>query len=331
MESSRRGASPRQAAARRVRGRLRFKHLELLAKLGEVANLHAASETLSMTQSAASKLLREIEDIFGARLFERSRTGLAANPAGVALVAHARLLLGLVDHASEDLDAIGSGATGLVRIGVTAVAAPVLLPRAVKALRRTHPGIIVSVQEGGPELVAELRSGNLDFVLGRFNADDSGPGLAIERLYEEPIVAVVRPEHPLLRLLRPLKWPQTVGFDWVFPPRGAPMRTALRAWFARHDLAIPFSTFESVSVMANITWVRESDAISILPAGVASHYAALGLVKVLPLALDLAQPPVVLLHRRTPPFTGAAAAAADAIRQVAQDTLGAASPQRTGT
>jgi DNA-binding transcriptional LysR family regulator len=296
------------SSTRRLRGRLRFRHLELLVTLGDVANLHKASSLLGMTQSAASKLLREIESMLGVRLFERSRTGLSANASGAAMVAHARLLLGMLDGARDDLEAIEAGATGLVRVGVSAVAAPVLLPRAARLLREANPGILLSVQEGGPELLADLRRGELDCVIGRIFEGDGNAHLIVERLCEEPIVAVVRSGHPLVRTRRRPEWPDVMTFDWVMPPPGAPIRRALHTWIARNGLHPPHVTFESVSVLTIITWVRESDAVATLPASVAAQWAELGWLRVLPLALKLSQPPVALMRRR-PEATSVAATA----------------------
>ena len=50
-----------------TRTRLRVRHFELLVALGAQASVHAAIRALNMTQPAASKLLREAEEAFGAR------------------------------------------------------------------------------------------------------------------------------------------------------------------------------------------------------------------------------------------------------------------------
>src|SRR5690606_38381134 len=101
-------------------------------------------------------------------------------------------------------------------------------------------------------------------------------------------------------------------------PPGAPIRHALHAWLARHGLPLPPTVFESASVLADITWVRGSDAVAILPAGAAAHYAPLGLVRILPLSLDIPQPPVALIRPRRA-GTSAAAAFFRALRAAAAE------------
>src|SRR3546814_1088650 len=63
-------------------GRLRLKQLNLIIAIGQHNSLRKAAAELAMTQSAASKALREAELILGDTLFERRRDGLYANQFG---------------------------------------------------------------------------------------------------------------------------------------------------------------------------------------------------------------------------------------------------------
>lgn len=45
--------------------RLRYKHLQMLVVLGSSMNLHRASMNMHMSQPAATRMLHEIEDMFG--------------------------------------------------------------------------------------------------------------------------------------------------------------------------------------------------------------------------------------------------------------------------
>jgi len=61
---------------------MRLRHLELLTVLHELPRVRAAARRLNLSQPAVSKMLREIEQVFGAPLFERSRTGVTPNALG---------------------------------------------------------------------------------------------------------------------------------------------------------------------------------------------------------------------------------------------------------
>ncbi len=60
----------------RLLGRLRFRHLQLLAQIDDKGSLRGAAAMLNLTQPALSKALRELEDMLGLQLFDRSSRGL---------------------------------------------------------------------------------------------------------------------------------------------------------------------------------------------------------------------------------------------------------------
>lgn len=280
--------------------RLKLRHLELLAALQGEASLHRAARELGMTQPAASKLLLEAESAVGLRLFERSRRGVTPTPAGAALSARARRLLGVLDGARDELAAIEAGATGLVCVGASAAAASVLVPRAVAWLRDHGGPVCVRVEEAGSEVLLDgLRNGTLDCVIGRVLDSDDTAGFSVEALYHPTIVIVARPGHPLLRRRPPRSaWAAAATFAWVLPPPHAPLRRTLASWLAQQNLPMPPCAMESVSILANVTVVRDSDALAMLPRDAAQHYETLGLVKVLQLPFEAPVPPVSLLLRR---------------------------------
>jgi DNA-binding transcriptional LysR family regulator len=283
--------------------RLRVRHLELLTALETQASLHRAARELGMTQPAASKLLLEAEAAVGCRLFERSRRGVVPTPAGTALSVRARRLLGLLDGARDELAAIEAGASGLVRVGASAVALSVLVPRAVALLRERSSRVRIRVEEAGSDVLLDgLRAGRLDCVIARVLDTDDTSGFVVQPLVQLPVLTVARPGHPLLRRrARPIDWASALRFEWVLPPPDAPLRRMLASWLAQHDLPEPACALESVSILANVMVVSASDTLAMLPQDTAQHYESLGVVKALNLPFEARLPAVSLLRRRGEP------------------------------
>jgi molybdate transport repressor ModE-like protein len=59
-----------------LRARLKTRQLLLLSALAEEGSIHAAARLLNMTQPAASKLLKDLEDALEVPLFERLPRGM---------------------------------------------------------------------------------------------------------------------------------------------------------------------------------------------------------------------------------------------------------------
>ena len=76
-----------------LRARLKPRQLMLLSTISDEGNIHRAAEILNMSQPAASKLLKDLEDVLGVALFERLPRGMRPTWYGEALVRHARIAL----------------------------------------------------------------------------------------------------------------------------------------------------------------------------------------------------------------------------------------------
>src|SRR5882762_6098502 len=66
-------------------GRLRFRHLSLLVALDEHRNLHRAAKAVHLAQPSASKLVHDLELLFGSSLFDRSPTGMQPTALGAVV------------------------------------------------------------------------------------------------------------------------------------------------------------------------------------------------------------------------------------------------------
>lgn len=229
--------------------RLRLRHLELLVALADAGTMRAAAVRLNLSQPALSKMLGEVESGFGARLFERSPQGLAANALGEAAVYRARVMLGELLRGKDEVDALRTGAAGVLRLGTLSVTASV--PRAVVQLRRRVPGARVQVQEGRVrDLVQKLLDGELDCVFGAITPElltsDLLPLLHPEVLLEDELCVLCDPEHPLARS-RKLRWADLHAADWVAPPKDTLVRQAFMTAFLNEGLEPPEPAIEVLS------------------------------------------------------------------------------------
>src|SRR5262245_14283405 len=97
--------------------RFRYKHFALLVALDEHRNLHRAAAAVHLAQPTASKLVRDMEGIFGFALFERKPRGMNPTELGVEVVAFARRVLVDLERLSGDLETRKRGALGQLIVG----------------------------------------------------------------------------------------------------------------------------------------------------------------------------------------------------------------------
>jgi len=281
-----------------LRARLRTRHLLLLSAIGEEGNICRAADMLSMSQPAASRLLRELEGIIGAELFERQARGVKANWYGEALIRHARNALASLNEAATEIEALKSGRTGQVNVGSIAGPAAGLVPRAVLRVANDYPLVRVQVTvDTSDNLARSLGEGRIDIMVGRLPAQQDGSRFSFERLGEEAVCAVARAGHPLLAE-RGLQLSHLVSASWAVPPPGTALRRQFESSFHQSGLPCPNRLVESASPMVVTKLLVESDLVAILPCDVAAQYIACGMITELPVELACDMEPYGVITRK---------------------------------
>ncbi|MBH1963230.1 MAG: LysR family transcriptional regulator [Comamonadaceae bacterium] len=283
----------------RLRAKLRLRHIELLDALGDTLNIHHAAPRMNLSQPATSKLLQEVEEIYGALLFDRLPRGLRATAAGNTVIRWARLLLHHLGESVAEAHLVAAGASGRVRIGSLPVAIPRLLNEVLQRVRSTMPDLVVTVTEGANEmLLPALARDELDIVLGRLSPDTQHELYCSESLYDEPVSLVVRKKHPLLRK-RSLSAKHLADVQWILPPELAPLRQQLERVLVEQGLRRPTPKTETTSQMMVEIILNQTDMVAAMPLGVAQLYQSRGQLEILHLPLPISMPPVgLLLHAK---------------------------------
>jgi DNA-binding transcriptional LysR family regulator len=281
----------------RLHSRLKIRHMQLLKTLGATPNLRRAAASLSMSQPVASTLLREVEDALGERLFERTARGLQPTAAGQAMARWARLVLADLESAREDLGAIGQGQSRRLRVGITPVAAPTLVPRAVAAFRQQFPKATIAIQTGVESTLTDnLARGELDCVVCRLVPEASSSALSYTTLYSERSYVVVGMQHPLAKV-KELAPRQLDAYEWILPvSQGAPYNLVAKR-LLDEGCRLPRVAIETWSTVVIVNMLKFTDCLAVLPHTVAHHHSQSGVISILPFTLPDALLPIAVLTR----------------------------------
>ena len=275
--SAKRKSSARTAQT--LRRRVRLRQLELLAALEHAQTLSAAARETRLSQPAASKLLASLSDDLAIALFEKSGRSLRPTAAGRALIRHAANLVGHLDRAQADIEAIESGLSGVVAVGAGIGACYVLMPRALSLLLDQAPDIVVTMREGAmEEHFAMLHDGRLDLVVGRVEPALVDREFLLDDLYDPPIHIVAGAQHPLAQA-GPVTWAKLAEQEWILPQEGTPMRAALERIFRRVKKRPARCMVESSSIQTNVSLMNSRDMLWLLSDDIAVYFEQLGLLR----------------------------------------------------
>ncbi len=251
---------------------LSYRHVRCFLEIARLQSVSQAAEALAISQPAVSKTLRELEERLDTRLFERVGRRLRLTAEGALFQTHAGLSLMELERGVRALRApVHSGKR--IEIGVLPTVATDLMPRATLAFAERMPGVTLTITTG-PNwlLLAQLRDGALDLVVGRLAAPAAMAGLVFEQLYIESVIAVARAGHPLLTdPARPL-----TDFPLILPPAGAIIRPAVEHYFLSIGREIPRALAETVAYAVGRGLLARSDAIWFISRGVVGEELARG-------------------------------------------------------
>ena len=179
---------------------LELRHLQALDAVARHRSFHAAADELGYTQSAVSQQIVALEQLVGARLFDRGsgpRPVRLTEP-GRVLLGHAKAVLARVDAASADVEALVQGLIGEIRVGTYQTVATRLLPEVLARFHRRWPRVDVRLFESGwhDDIEDRLERGTLDvgFTIPPVGRPDLFDHVELLR---DPYLLVVGSEHAL--------------------------------------------------------------------------------------------------------------------------------------
>jgi DNA-binding transcriptional LysR family regulator len=305
-----------------IRARLKTRQLLLLQALAEEGNIHRAAQVLSMTQPAASKLLKDLEDVLGVELFERLPRGMRPTWYGESMIRHARMALASLNRAHDEVQALKAGRFGQVSVGAITAPGITLLPAAVAQVKVQHPSLRVSLQiETSDVLLERIAQGRLDIMVGRLFERHDKSDLRYEAIAEEPVSALVRVGHPLLAVSR-LSLRDLVGAGWIVPPAGSVLRHRWELMFQEDGLDTPENLIETGALLFVTRMLRQSDLVAVVARDVAQYYASHGVAAVLPIELPCKMDAFGLITRTDRLLSPAAEVMLRAIKQAALNVYG---------
>jgi len=282
-----------------------LKSLRLLVAVCDHQNMARAAAQEHIEPSAVSKRIAQLESDLGTPLLLRARRGVRPTAAGIALLEHARSVLFTIDRIATDVAAFGSGIKGHVRLVASASAiAESLLDDIASFMREpANLNIKVDIEERlSRDLVRELREGSASLGVCWDSVDLEG---LQHRAYRRDRLGVaIHPEHPLAGRTS-LRFEQTLAHEHVGLPPTTAVHTMLQRAAARAGRTVSYRVIVS-NFDATFRVVAANLGISVVPVEVATPYAAMLGIEVVPLADAWAQRSFAVCFQKFDALTPAA-------------------------
>jgi len=196
---------------------IELRHFLALEAVAREGSFGKAATSLGYTQSAVSQQIAALERIVGQRLVERpgGPKPVSLTEAGRLLLTHADAIAARVAAAQADLEALGNGEAGSLRVGVFQSVGQRILPELMRRYLRAWPEVDVTLTESAndEELLSLVERGQLDLTFADLPVTE-GPFEWVE-LLRDPYVLVVAADSPLADRERPPSLREIAELDLI--------------------------------------------------------------------------------------------------------------------
>jgi DNA-binding transcriptional LysR family regulator len=173
--------------------------LTIFAAVAKHRNVTRASRELHLSQPAVSKQLKLLEKHYNTKLFRRGGRGMELTEAGRVFLRDVKAILKRYERFTGKFSAAPSTAkVETLTVGGSISPSVHFLPSMLARFKRTHPHVQFNFRTG-TRLAMERLILDSEVDIALITNAPANPGLVLELLRPEPLVAFVYPDHPLAR------------------------------------------------------------------------------------------------------------------------------------
>lgn len=302
---------------------VRLRQLSYFVEAARSGSLLRASERLNVSQPAVTNGLRDLERNLGAKLLQRNRNGVELTGYGKVFIHHAINVLSEINAGVSHLQAVLKAERGQVTFGAPPIISFRLLPLALAHFKRTHPYVVVIANPANLDaLLPSLRLAEFDFIIAGIGTPEQMAGIQYEVLFQERLCLVARRDHPLAGRKRATT-AELQGQPWFILHPYRDFREQMENLFQAAALEFPRNFIEAGHNIAT-DYLRQSDAVAILPYNLVAESIEAGSLIELRSDLPLPSYPVGILRREGVELTATAQLFIQEIKATAAKLRGSA-------
>ncbi|MHB8610826.1 MAG: LysR substrate-binding domain-containing protein [Candidatus Dormibacteraceae bacterium] len=173
-----------------------LRQLRAFKTVADLNSFSQAAQQLKLSQPSVSYQVKELEEAIGLPLLDRLGRRVQLTEAGSLLYSYAMRTLNVLDEASLALEEMRGIERGTLRVGASTTVGIYLLPAALGAFKKLHPGLVISLEIGTRARVQEqvLRN-ELDLAVVGPPLKD--PELSVVPFVSDELIVIAPANHQL--------------------------------------------------------------------------------------------------------------------------------------
>jgi DNA-binding transcriptional LysR family regulator len=288
-----------------------FDHLTTFLEISKLGSFSRAGQKLFRSQPAVSAQIRQLEQEYGQKLFDRVGKSVRLTAAGESLILYAKRLLALRDESLRAVADLSSSPRGILSIGANEATCLYVLPDIFGEYHKHYPSVQISIYRNfSRKVVEKIEDGSVD--VGIVTLPVRSPSLKIHSIFKDRLMLLVSASNPLSRA-KSVTMSEIADQPQIVPKTGY-TRQLLDKYFRPYRAKLRI-TMELASVGMIKRFVAANLGVSIISESFARDEVRSGEAKLIPISdIELTRE-LGLVYRRDRTLPRAAAAFVTMLRQ----------------
>lgn len=201
------------------------RRLQVFHSVARLMSFTKAAEALHMTQPAVTFQVRQLEEQFNTRLFDRGRNCIDLTDAGKRVFEYADRIFALYAEMERGVRELTGDISGSLTIGASTTIAEYMLPTLLGDFKKRYPEIAIHLKVSNSEGIVSLVERNA-IDLGVVEAPVANRNLAVEPCKQDELVAIVPPDHDLAPL-GPVACRRVLDYPFICREEGSGTREVI--------------------------------------------------------------------------------------------------------
>jgi DNA-binding transcriptional LysR family regulator len=207
------------------------RRLQVFHTVARLLSFTKAADTLHMTQPAVTFQVRQLEEHFNTRLFDRTHNRINLTDAGSIVFRYADRIFELYHEMENSVREMTGEISGAITIGASTTIAEYMLPSLLGDFKIKYPDVNIHLKVSNSDgIVAMVENNVID--LGVVEAPVGNKNLVVERCRADRLVAIVPPFHPEARKER-LTLLDLVKYPFICREEGSGTREVIAEYLRR--------------------------------------------------------------------------------------------------
>ena len=210
------------------------RRLQVFYTVARLLSFTKAAETLHMTQPAVTFQVRQLEDHFNTRLFDRTHNRVSLTEAGRKTYEYAERIFELYAEMEDAVKELTGDVSGALTLGASTTVAEYMLPGLLKDFKQRYPDVNLRLRVSNSEgIVSMVENSMID--LGVVEAPVTNKNLLVEVCQIDQLVVVIPPSHQIADK-KSITMEELLRYPFIYREEGSGTREVIMEYITQMGL-----------------------------------------------------------------------------------------------